>query len=170
MSKRDYYEVLGVQRNADESAIKSAYRKLARQYHPDVNKAPDAEERFKEVNEAYEMLSDADKRQTYDRFGHAAPQGGFGAGGPGAGFGGMGGFGDLFEGAGYQADPLSAMQRFGRGAPGAADHLGPVRQRHPLSALQWRAGSRDDAVLELPRTEARDCNTPPVRLNPGRRG
>jgi molecular chaperone DnaJ len=97
MSKRDYYEVLGIPRDADENALKSAYRKLALQYHPDRNKAPDAEERFKEVNEAYEVLSDSDKRQAYDRFGHAATQGGFGAGGPGAGFGGMGGFGDIFE-------------------------------------------------------------------------
>ncbi|MGQ9840635.1 MAG: molecular chaperone DnaJ [Anaerolineae bacterium] len=100
MSKRDYYEVLGVPRDADENAIKSAYRKLARQYHPDVNKSEDAEERFKEINEAYEVLSDPDKRAAYDRFGHAATQGGFGAGGPGAGFGGFGGFGgfsDIFE-------------------------------------------------------------------------
>lgn len=100
MSKRDYYEVLGVPRDADENTIKSAYRKLARQYHPDVNKAEDAEERFKEINEAYEVLSDPDKRAAYDRFGHAAAQGGFGAGGPGAGFGGFGGFGgfsDIFE-------------------------------------------------------------------------
>ncbi len=94
MSKRDYYEVLGVARDADETAIKSAYRKLARQYHPDVNKSPDAEERFKEINEAYEVLSDPEKRRVYDRYGHAATQGGFGAGAPGAGFG---GFGDLFE-------------------------------------------------------------------------
>ncbi len=72
MSKRDYYEVLGVPRDADENAIKSAYRKLARTYHPDVNKSEDAEERFKEVNEAYEGLSDPDKRSAYDRFGHAA--------------------------------------------------------------------------------------------------
>ncbi len=94
MSKRDYYEVLGIPRDADENAIKSAYRRLARQYHPDVNKSEDAEERFKEINEAYEVLSDANKRATYDRFGHAAAQGGFGAGGPGAGFP---GFGDIFE-------------------------------------------------------------------------
>lgn len=95
MSKRDYYEVLGVPRDADENTIKSAYRKLARQYHPDVNKSEDAEERFKEINEAYEVLSDANKRASYDRFGHAAAQGGFGAGG--AGFGGFSGFGDIFE-------------------------------------------------------------------------
>jgi len=100
MSKRDYYEVLGVPRDADENAIKSAYRKLARTFHPDVNKSDNAEEHFKEVNEAYEILSDPDKRAAYDRYGHAATQGGFGAGGPGAGFGGFsgfGGFGDIFE-------------------------------------------------------------------------
>ena len=97
MSKRDYYEVLGIPRDADESAIKSAYRRLARQYHPDVNKSDDAEERFKEINEAHEVLSNAEKRQMYDRFGHAAAQGGFGQAGPGAGFGGFGGFGDIFE-------------------------------------------------------------------------
>lgn len=97
MSKRDYYEVLGVGRDADENAIKSAYRKLARQYHPDVNKSEDAEERFKEINEAYEVLSDSEKRSAYDRFGHAAAQGGFGAGGPGAGFDGFPGFTDIFQ-------------------------------------------------------------------------
>ena len=70
--------MLGIGRDTDATAIKSAYRKLARQVTPDVNKAPDAEERFKEVNEAYEVLSDTDKRQAYDRFGHAAAQGGFG--------------------------------------------------------------------------------------------
>jgi molecular chaperone DnaJ len=97
MSKRDYYEVLGVPRDADENAIKSAYRRLARQYHPDVSKAADAEERFKEVNEAYEILSDADKRQAYDRFGHAATQAGFGGPAAGSPFTGFGGFGDIFE-------------------------------------------------------------------------
>ena len=87
MSKRDYYDVLGVSRGADDSAIKSAYRKLARQYHPDVNKAPDAEAKFAEASEAYEVLSDGDKRRTYDQFGHTGAAGGFGgaggAGGPG---------------------------------------------------------------------------------------
>ena len=75
MSKRDYYEVLGVAKNADETAIKGAYCRLARQYHPDVNKEHDAEERFKEINEAYEVLSDADRRAAYDRYGHAGAQG-----------------------------------------------------------------------------------------------
>ena len=69
MSNRDYYEILGVGRNASEDEIKAAFRKLARQYHPDVSKEPDAEEKFKEINEAYGVLSDTDKRTRYDRFG-----------------------------------------------------------------------------------------------------
>jgi molecular chaperone DnaJ len=69
MSDRDYYDILGVARNAGDDEIKSAFRKLARQYHPDVNKEPDAEERFKEINEAYGVLSDREKRARYDRFG-----------------------------------------------------------------------------------------------------
>ncbi len=81
MSKRDYYEVLGVPRNASAEEIKKAFRRLARQYHPDVNKDKDAEAKFKEINEAYEVLSDEQKRAAYDRYGHAAAQGpgGFGA-------------------------------------------------------------------------------------------
>src|SRR5438552_4774073 len=91
--KRDYYEVLGVQRDASADDIRRAFRKLARQYHPDVNKDEGTTGRFKEVNEAYEVLSDAEKRRQYDRFGHA----GVGAGM--SGFGGAGGFGieDIFE-------------------------------------------------------------------------
>jgi len=75
MAKRDYYEVLGVSRDASESELKSAFRNLARQYHPDVSDAPDAEEKFKEINEAYGVLSDADKRAAYDRFGHQGVRG-----------------------------------------------------------------------------------------------
>jgi molecular chaperone DnaJ len=99
MSKRDYYEVLGIPRDADDNTIKSAYRKLALQYHPDRNKSGDAAERFKEINEAYEVLSDAEKRQMYDRYGHAAANAGFGqgAGSPFGGFGGVGGFGDISD-------------------------------------------------------------------------
>jgi molecular chaperone DnaJ len=91
-SKRDYYEVLGVSRTADEDDLKRAYRRLARQYHPDVNKEPGAEERFKEANEAYEVLSDHEKRQAYDRFGHAGVDGSAGY----SGFG-FGGISDIFE-------------------------------------------------------------------------
>lgn len=92
---RDYYEVLGVPRTADKSEIKKAFRKLAREYHPDVSQHEDADSRFKEINEAYEVLSDDEKRARYDRFGHAGVQGnGFGS----AGYtGGFSGFEDIFE-------------------------------------------------------------------------
>ncbi len=75
MTDRDYYEVLGVPKNASNEDLKSAFRRLARQYHPDVNSAEDAEERFKEINEAYAVLSDTDRRAAYDRFGHAGVRG-----------------------------------------------------------------------------------------------
>lgn len=79
MTQRDYYEVLGVGRTASNDELKQAFRRLARQYHPDVNKDQDAEERFKEINEAYAVLSDAEKRAAYDRFGHAGVRGAGGA-------------------------------------------------------------------------------------------
>ena len=101
--KRDYYEVLGVPKDADDAAIKKAYRQLAKKYHPDMNPGDkEAEIKFKEASEAYAVLSDAEKRRQYDQFGHAAFEGG--AGGAGAGgfdfdFGDMGDiFGDLFGG------------------------------------------------------------------------
>ncbi len=90
-NKRDYYEVLGLSKGAAEQEIKRAYRKLAKQYHPDMNKDADAEDKFKEINEAYEVLSDTQKKATYDQFGHA------GMDGAGAGYGGFsgGGFSDI---------------------------------------------------------------------------
>ena len=97
MSKRDYYEVLGVSKTASADEIKKAYRKLAKKYHPDVSKEKDAEEKFKEVQEAYEVLSDQQKRSQYDQFGHSAPGGGFGQGGFGQGGFGDFDFGDIFS-------------------------------------------------------------------------
>ncbi|PIM99946.1 hypothetical protein CDL12_27550, partial [Handroanthus impetiginosus] len=88
---RDYYSVLGVSRNASKSEIKSAYRKLARSYHPDVNKEPEAEQKFKEVCNAYEVLSDDEKRSIYDQYGEAGLKGG------GMGMGDMGDFGNAYD-------------------------------------------------------------------------
>ncbi|PTJ89537.1 molecular chaperone DnaJ [Staphylococcus simulans] len=111
MAKRDYYEVLGVSKDASKDEIKKAYRKLSKKYHPDINKEEGADEKFKEITEAYEVLSDENKRANYDQFGHNGPQGGFG----GQGFGGQdfsgfgGGFEDIFStffgGGGAQRDP-----------------------------------------------------------------
>jgi molecular chaperone DnaJ len=116
MDKRDYYEVLGVARDADSSALKTAYRKLAMEYHPDRN--PDnaeAEAKFKEINEAYEVLKDEDKRAAYDRYGHAAFEGG-GAGAGGFDF--SGGFSDIFDE--MFGDFMGGGRGRGRGRTGAA--------------------------------------------------
>ncbi|SHF67870.1 molecular chaperone DnaJ [Ornithinibacillus halophilus] len=111
MSKRDYYEVLGLEKSASKEEIKKAYRKLARKYHPDVNKEADAADKFKEVKEAYETLNNDQKRAQYDQFGHAGANQGFG------GFGGaedFGGFGDIFDmffgGGGRRRDPNAPQQ------------------------------------------------------------
>ena len=100
MGKRDYYEVLGVNKNASENDIKKAYRKLSKKYHPDLNNKADAPEKFKEIQEAYDVIGDASKRSQYDQYGHANFNNtdGFGGAG-GAGFEefNFGGFGDIFE-------------------------------------------------------------------------
>ena len=137
-SKRDYYEILGVNKNATDDELKKAYRRLAKKYHPDAN--PDdkagAEAKFKEVNEAYENLSDPQKRRMYDQFGTVDPQGFGGAGGP---FGGQGGyysysssdFGDF----GDLGDIFSSFFGGGFGGPGHgrldSGESGGPRQRQP---------------------------------------
>lgn len=124
MAKRDYYEVLGVQKGASDDEIKKAYRKLSKKFHPDINKEADAEDKFKEISEAYEILSDPQKRAAYDQYGHAATDPNFGGGyGGGGGFGGFqggfggggsfGGFEDIFEsffGGGRSVDPNAPRQ------------------------------------------------------------
>lgn len=114
---RDYYEILGVSRNADQDELKQAYRRLARKYHPDVNKEDGAEDRFKEINRAYEVLSEPDVRARYDRFGEA----GVGSAAGGAGFqdfGDMGGFADIFE---------SFFSGFSGGSGQSTRRRGPAR-------------------------------------------
>ena len=100
-TKRDYYEVLGVSKDADADAIKKAYRTLAKKYHPDINKSEDAPEKFKEVQEAYEVLSDETKKNLYDRYGHAGvdpnSNPGMGGGFGGFNFNDFGGMGDIFS-------------------------------------------------------------------------
>jgi len=148
---RDYYEVLGVPRTATQEEIQRSYRKLARKYHPDVNKAKDAEDKFKEINEAYEVLKDPEKRQKYDQLGpnwkagqeFRPPPGwdvhfDFGPGGAGQSefqWGGTGGFSDFFE-------ALFGGQRFGDAyrASGGRPGQGPV----------WaQAGSDQEAILKI---------------------
>lgn len=112
VAKRDFYEVLGVNKSASAAEIKSAYRKLALEWHPDRNKAANANDKFKEINEAYAVLSDAKKKETYDQFGHAAFQPG--AGSPGQGPFGGGGFGQgpfqyYYSSGGQQGNPFGGF-------------------------------------------------------------
>ncbi len=128
-TKRDYYEVLGVSKSASQDEIKSAFRKLAKKYHPDISKEENAEEKFKEVQEAYSVLSDENKRRQYDQFGHAAFGGAAGASGGAGGFGGFGGSGfgfdssdlgdifeDLFGGFGFGGGSSRSKTRSKRGS------------------------------------------------------
>jgi molecular chaperone DnaJ len=145
-AKRDYYEILGVARSASEEDIKKAFRRLARQYHPDVNKEKGAEERFKEINEAYEVLGDAQKRQAYDRFGHAGVAGaGAGAGNPFEGFG-FGSFSDIFEQIFANASGTATGAR--RGAPQRGADL-----RYELTISFEEAVHGTQKEIEVPRWE-----------------
>lgn len=139
MANRDYYEVLGIDKNATEADVKRAYRRMARKYHPDLNKEhpKEAEENFKKVNEAYHVLSDADKRAQYDQMGHDAfRQAAQNGGGPGpGGFGGTGGFDFSSFGGGAGGfdfgDILICLAEVGEGAE-------MVRNRGRISAMIWK--------------------------------
>src|SRR5687767_4811776 len=153
-AKRDYYEVLGLSRGANEAEIKTAYRKLAVRFHPDKNPGDaEAEEKFKEAAEAYSVLSDAEQRARYDRFGHAGVSGAAGAQGNwGAqGFGGIEdilgdlfGFGEVFGGA-----------RGASGRRGAAQRGADLR--HDLEMTLEEAAAGMTAQLRVPRLEACDA-------------
>ncbi|MED4603653.1 molecular chaperone DnaJ [Paenibacillus validus] len=147
MSKRDYYEVLGLSKDASQEDIKKAYRKLARQYHPDVNKADDAESKFKEAKEAYDVLSDEQKKAQYDRFGHVDPNQGMGGGG----FGGnadFGGFGDLF-------DMFFGGGGGGRRNPNAPQRGNDLQYTMTIEFKEAVFGKKTD--IHIPRTET--CET-----------
>ncbi|GAB6180059.1 molecular chaperone DnaJ [Desulfotomaculum defluvii] len=144
MAKRDYYEVLGVDRGASADEIKKSYRKLARQYHPDAYKGDkaEAEAKFKEIAEAYAVLSDSEKRATYDQFGHAATDGqGFGAGG----FGDFGGINDIFDMF------FGGMGRQRNGPQKGSD----LRFNMEISFKEAAFGVERD--IQIPRTES--CDT-----------
>ena len=151
MAKKDFYETLGVPKGASEDEIKKAYRKMARKHHPDLNKETQdaAAEKMKEVNEAYEILSDSNKRQQYDQFGHAAfdPSQGGGQGGFGGGFsgGGFGGFEDIFDmfGGGRRRQP---------NGPVVGDDL-----RYDLELTFEEAAFGTTKKINLPRME--NCDT-----------
>lgn len=145
--KRDYYEVLGVGKEASADDIKKSYRQLARKYHPDVNKEADAEAKFKEVKEAYDVLSDDSKRATYDRFGHVDPNQGMGGGGFSGG-GDFSGFGDIFD------------MFFGGGGGGRRDPNAPQRGndlQYTMTVEFKEAVFGKETEITIPRTES--CDT-----------
>lgn len=154
MSKRDYYEVLGVSKNADDAELKKAYRKLAMQYHPDRNSDDkEAEKKFKEAGEAYDALKDPQKRAAYDRFGHAAFEGGMGGGSRGAG-----GFG----GGGFNAEDLGDMfgDMFGDFFGGGGGRRGPQRGndlRYNLRISLEDAYEGKSVEIQIPTTQS--CGT-----------
>lgn len=133
MAKRDFYEVLGINKSASKEEIKSAYRKLAKKYHPDINKEPGAEEKFKEVQEAYDILSDDKKRQMYDQFGMAAFEQGASTGGQGNPFSGAG-FGSQGFGGVDLGDIFSSF--FGGGRSTRRANVGPQRGEDTLQRIR----------------------------------
>ena len=145
MNKRDYYEVLGVSKDASEAEIKSAFRKLAKKYHPDVSKEPDAAEKFKEAQEAYAVLSDESKRRQYDQYGHAAfDQMNGGAGFDFSGFDFSDIFGDLFGDGGFN---------FGFGGRGSSSRASKGRDRLVRVDLTF-----EEAVFGCKKTVNLDVN------------
>lgn len=146
--KRDYYEVLGVSKDSDEKELKKAFRSLARKYHPDKNDAPDADEKFKEIQEAYAVLSDSEKRRNYDRFGHNSPGGSpFGPGG--------------FQGFNINLDDILGgdffSSFFGGGRRRSAQSQGnDILVRHGISLKSVLNGGKDEIELDLP-VSCQDC-------------
>lgn len=157
MAKRDYYDVLGVDRSASEAEIKSAFRKLAKKYHPDLNKEPDAAEKFKEVQEAYDVLSDESKRKTYDQFGSAAFDNNAGGGNPYGSYGNYGNYGGFnTSGFGFEDinldDILANMfgSSFGSGRKKNRPQKGEdVLYRMSISFEDAIFGAKKDITLDL---------------------
>ncbi|MGE5485609.1 MAG: molecular chaperone DnaJ [Ignavibacteriales bacterium] len=149
MAKRDYYEVLGVSRDASQDEIKKAYRQLAKKHHPDANpNDPAAQDRFKEINEAYEILSDPQKRAAYDRFGHAAT----GAGGAGQGDFDFGPFGSPFGGGGFGGGIGDIFDMFFGQSGRETQRRGPVRGadlQYDLQITLEEAASGVDRDIEI---------------------
>ena len=156
MAKRDYYDVLGVDKSASDAEIKSAFRKLAKKYHPDLNKEPDAAEKFKEVQEAYDVLSDEQKRKTYDQFGSAAFDNNAGGGNPYGSYGNYGGFntsGFGFEDFNINLDDILSNM-FGSGFGGSKRKNRPTKgedvlYRMKISFEDAVFGSKKDITLDL---------------------
>ncbi|HEY2440085.1 MAG TPA: DnaJ domain-containing protein, partial [Solirubrobacteraceae bacterium] len=140
---RDYYEVLGVSRTASDAEIKKAFRRLARELHPDVNDEPDAEDRFKEAAEAYEVLSDADRRATYDRYGHEGVR----SGGYAPNFEGFGSVADIFE-AFFGGSGGGFSSVFGGGRPGGPAQGGDVAVSAEIKLEQAAHGAAVEVAYD----------------------